>query len=293
MTRELSHKTAVKLLRKTFADKGASLTNTEALDLFAKLKGYNAWSHMQQSLSKAADTAPTATPVATVPKKLSHIRLPEVLIAHYGKDGEVAALPREVWQKQDTEMPYWDWVEYRIDEGDGEFGTIPFTFNRDNRVQVTLPDGSISVWNIEQNLTDRWGTLNSYMAERKPSLAILALDAPLLETLCHEMYDETTFISRKDGQFGVYYEIEFASLESEAENQEGDLNPIEYEPHAKVVAHLLEGINKVASQYPNVEFCIPDATNIINDRPAIWAFVKSGTLTSAERANLGDTLFNL
>jgi hypothetical protein len=129
------------------------------------------------------------------------------------------------------------------------------------------------------------------MPETKPGLAILTLDEPLLEELRSQMCDETTFICRKDGEFGVYYEQEFCTRESEESDR--DDNHMQYRPHAEVVAYLLENLVKLQAQFPKVEFCIPDVSEIVHDRAGVWAFVKSGSLTDAEREALGDAIFAL
>lgn len=222
--------------------------------------------------------------------KSRFIPLCEVLAQHYGRDGELALFPRATWQQDNPGENYWNWAENRIDEAGYGWGSTPFTFLRKPMVVVTLPDGAADLWHMEVNLTSRWGELNTYMADTKPGLAILTLDEPLLKSLCAQMYDETTFIGRKDGEFGIYYEREFCSQESEANDDDDNED---YRPHAEVVAYLLEGIAKLQVAFPKVQFCVPDKAQICNDRPAVWAFVKSGSLTDEEREALGTELFKL
>lgn len=298
MTRELSPKAGAAMLRTAFAAKGSPITHTESLDLIAKLKGFNAWSHLQQHEGKITPMTVAGTTVAQPNRTSEEIGLEEVLIEHYGREGECPRFPRERWEKAIWPRPnrsvdYWKWVLSCIDEDTNcAWGATPYTFKRERPVKVTQPDGTVSIWDFEQNLTDRWGDINTYMAETKPGLALLAIDRSLLEKMRSEMYDETTFIGRKDGDFGVYYEMEYVSAESESDNR--DYEEIEgLKPHAEVVASLLEGLSKLQSQFPSVQFCIPDESQIINNRPAIWAFVKSGALSTAEREALGTALFNL
>lgn len=295
MTRELSPKAAAALLRDAFAIKGSPIKHTEALDLVARLKGFNAWSHMQQNQGETSTPVAAQAPTETVTPKIASkfIGLSDVLAQHYGAEGEMPLFPRAAWREGFDFQNYWTWVETRIDEEGYHWGSTPFTFIRENQVAVTLPDGSASSWNIEQNLTSRCGMLNSYLAETKPGLAILTVDEPLLESLRSDMYDEITFLSRKDGNFGLYYEMEFCTVESEADDMEDYDDGQQFKPHAEVVAYLVESIAKLEPQFPGVEFCIPDAAHIINDRAAVWAFVKSGTLTEDQRADLGSALFDL
>jgi hypothetical protein len=290
MTRELSPKAGAAMLRTAFAAKGNPITHTEALDLVAKLKGYNAWSHMQQDQSSSPVVVVASAPQEKPRFKSKFISLSEVLAQHYGRDGELSLFPRAAWQQDNPGENYWNWVENRVDIEGYSWGLTPFTFRREPLVVVTLPDGAAAFWHMEVNLTSRWGELNDYMAETKPGLPILTLDEPLLEGLRAQMYDETTFIGRKDGEFGIYYEREFCSQESEADDNDDDQ---EYRPHAEVVAYLLAGIAKLQAEYPTVQFCVPDASQICNDRPAVWAFVKSGSLTDEQREALGTELFKL
>lgn len=149
------------------------------------------------------------------------------------------------------------------------------------------------VWNISQNLTDRWGDINYHNADNKP-LELLEDDDTLLERLCAQMWDELTFIVRKDGKFGILFEAEFCSLESEEHAKDGD--PDWYatlKPHAEVVKALLDGMQPLAARYPGVQFAVPDESQVINDRPAAWAFVPDGLLSAEQREELGKALLDL
>lgn len=148
-----------------------------------------------------------------------------------------------------------------------------------------------AVWNISQNLTDRWGEINYHNASIKP-LSVLENDSALLERLQKQMWDEITFVVRKDGKFGILFEAEFCSIESES-TEDHPADESEYNPHLVVVKALLEGIAKLATEYPMVEFCIPHESQIINDRPAVWAFVADGVLSEEQRAALGSALLAL
>jgi len=148
-------------------------------------------------------------------------------------------------------------------------------------------------WHISQHLTDRWGEINDYKAENKP-LKLLKDDDALLERLRAQMWDELTFIVRKNGKFGILFESEYCSRESE-EHEKG-YDPdwyAELKPHAEVVKALLEGMKPLAKRFPGVQFAVPDETQIINDRPAAWAFVADGLLTAEQRKELGMALLDL
>lgn len=149
------------------------------------------------------------------------------------------------------------------------------------------------VWNISQNLTDRWGDLNYHDADKKP-LELLEDDDAILDRLKAQMWDEATFIVRKDGKFGILFEVEFCSLESEEHAKDGDLDwYAKLKPHTEVVKALLEGMQPLATKFPGVQFAVPEECNVYDDRPAAWAFVSDGLLTEDQREELGKALLNL
>ena len=145
-------------------------------------------------------------------------------------------------------------------------------------------------WQISQNLTDRWGDINRYEAEKKP-LAALESNPALLERLRQQMWEEETFVVRKDGKFGILYEVEFCSRESE--EMEADTDAAWFKalkPHEEIVSHILESLTELALEYPGVQFAVPEAKWIINDRPAAWAYVPDGLLSDEQRNALGTAL---
>lgn len=161
---------------------------------------------------------------------------------------------------------------------------------KQHRVDVTLPNGEASTWNIVQNLTDRWGELNYHRAGDKP-LEALETDEDLLDRLRAQMCGEMTFVVQKDGQFGLLFEYEYASFESE--EGAGYDDPSLFPPHQDVVQRLVAGISRIADQFPGVDLCVPDASQIIDERPAVWAFVNDGQLDEAQREALADALANI
>lgn len=180
----------------------------------------------------------------------------------------------------------------------------PIGTNLQVRAPIDVPDPVVKVrpvgkpeewkdWKISQNLTTRDGDLNYHDAENKP-LEFLEFDEDLLARLRAQMWDGITFITRKDGKFGLLFEMEFCSLESEEENKNDD--PAWYaalKPHADVIKTLLDGLKPLAERFPGVEFAVPDEAHIANDRPAAWAFVPDGLLSDEQREELGKALLNL
>ncbi len=143
-------------------------------------------------------------------------------------------------------------------------------------------------WQINTNLTDRWGDINYFNHENKP-LEMLENDT-FLEHLHEQMWSENTFIVRKDGKFGILFEVEYMSRESEAPY--GDPED-RFPPHETVVRRLLAHMAPLTARFPGVSFCVPEESEIINDRPAAWAFVPDGHLSPEQREELGLALYDL
>ena len=159
------------------------------------------------------------------------------------------------------------------------------------QVQVRLPgrkavDGH---WNIITNLTDRWGDINDHDAENKPLQELEQYDGVLLKALREQMWGETTFVVQKDNKFGILYEVEFVSKQSEKGlSEEHDLRD-----HAVMVNAIAMRLESLSSKFPGVEFAVPHESEIANDRPAAWAFAPFGLLSKEAREKLGRNLLNL
>lgn len=294
MTNELSPKVAATLIRTAFSSKGAAISHTEALDLMAKLKGFEAWSHMQQATK-------TTKPVkAKAVKPLTEASLKSLVINHFGLTKEWPIYPRSACERAHnaagnaplTDVQYWDYTIERAEEEGVLTGDDMFFIGQ--AIPVTLPSGQASTWNIEQNLTDRWGEFNDYNSREKAGLELLQLDTPLYNKLLEmmPMEYEMAFMVRKDQKLGILFEAEFCSVESEEvsgnDHAEGEL-----EHHDNVVGSLLHGLKNLKSSYPNVEFCVPDASQVVNDRPAVWAFFLPDTLSKEQRNELAEALYEL
>lgn len=170
------------------------------------------------------------------------------------------------------------------------------------QIQTDVPDPIAKVrligrpdewedWKISHNLTDRWGDINTYSAATKPLAPLQADDEALLKRLREQMWDEITFIVRKDGQFGILFEVEHVCLESE--EQWKDMCPesyAKYKPRAEIIKVLMSGVAVLAERFPGVQFCIPHEGEIIHERPAIWAFAPDGLLNDETREKLGYAL---
>jgi hypothetical protein len=294
MTRALSAKAGAALLRNAFTSKGASLSHTEALDLMAKLAGYQAWSHMQQATrngdAPASESAPESASARPAAKPRGPQTARQVLVEHYGPNGSCPAFPLEAWNAAESREDYWDWVVMQL-RGSENWSKGPFQWTAPASVAVTLPSGEASQWAIEQNLSTRCGEFNDTFRELKPGLMLLEHDTPLWERLAGQMWDETTFVVRKDKAFGLLFEVEFLSKESEGRTEGEDLS--QYKPREEVIATLASKLQGLAAEYPQVEFCVPDPNEIWYERPAVWGFFKLDALTEEQREDLGTKLINL
>jgi len=184
-----------------------------------------------------------------------------------------------------------EFVKSRTEDMARTYGIEGVHYKLDPEIKVREPAGW-STWRISQNLTDRWGDINRYNEANKP-LALLEGTPGLLERLTAQMCDEITFVARKDGQFGLLFEIEFCSIESEKDKHDSGEWSQALKPHAQVVSALLAGLQALAPQYPGVSFAVPDESQIMDERPAAWAFVPDGLLTEDQRHALSHALLSL
>lgn len=154
----------------------------------------------------------------------------------------------------------------------------------DREYTVTLPDGSAGVWAISTDLTCRWGQINLAEADVKPLQPLISVPA-LLERLQNQMWQEDTFVVRKDGAYGVMFEVEYCTQESEiASPREG------LKPESMVKQILCKTITDLAQRFPTAQFCLPPKELIYEERLAVWAFIPDGYLSDADRDAIGAVL---
>lgn len=170
----------------------------------------------------------------------------------------------------------------------------------DPSFQVILPSGESSTWNISQNLTDRWGEINDYRAEHKPLQPLLE-DPSLLERLVEQMWDEMTFVVRKDGQYGLLFEAEFCTKESEEDivrgcakdDQEFQSEMQNYLPESDMLQFLKSRLVQIAADFPSVQFCLPPKEEMVEHRLGLWAFIGDNQLTEDDRERLGRAILDI
>lgn len=177
------------------------------------------------------------------------------------------------------------YIRERVEDVEGTYGFPGVHYQLDPLIAVQsahAPQGP-DHWRIAQNLTDRWGEINTAEAGTKP-LDLLQTTSGLLDRLREQMWAEDSFVVRKDGQFGILFETEYLSLETDGEGSP---------PRERVVGDLLSGMGALVHRFPGVQFAVPDSTVVYKGRPAAWAFVPDGLLDASERSELGIALGSL
>lgn len=274
-------KTAVSLVKTAFKAAGATCTHTQALDLVAKLQGYQSWAH-KQSVARE--------PKTPAPRTAQQIAESLVTMTDTGVKSRIDFWKDEV-AKGDSTLAFGPWLVDRLEhEYDVDFPRGTYT---EASARVTLPDGRATNWAIEQNLSDRWGDLNCVQLDQKPSMMRLMTDAPLVERLQKVMTGEDSFVVVKDGRFGVLVEIEYCSRESDTHS---DTQEEVYPPYEAQKALLLDSLKGFAKDYPQLEFSVPDASCVYNGRPAVWGFIAldvAEAMTSDDRESLAVELSSI
>ncbi|MFN9471425.1 hypothetical protein [Acidovorax sp.] len=177
-----------------------------------------------------------------------------------------------------------------LEDVEATYGVDGVHYNLDPLARVYDLDtpGAFSTWRITQNVTDRWGEINEN-PDAQHLKGQLRSDPELLERLQCQMFEEDTFIVRKDGVWGVLFELEFCSRESEV-NLDSPEENAKRPPRDLVIANLIADLLEMQGQFPGVHFTVPDPANIYEERPAVWAFVPDGLLEDPQREALARML---
>jgi hypothetical protein len=157
----------------------------------------------------------------------------------------------------------------------------------DPAVQVRMAggEGAWSTWNMTQNLTDRWGVINCN-SHNKGAVQDL-MRSGKARCMLAQMWSESTFVVRKDDAFGILFEVEFESIESELGDVVGLL------PREQVVGALRYKMARMQSEFPGVLFAVPHENEVHAGRPGAWAYVADGLLSADQRDALGNAMIDL
>lgn len=124
-------------------------------------------------------------------------------------------------------------------------------------------------------VTDRWGN------------AIDDEDAP--QALLDAMWDEVSFVARRDGRLGLLIEVELIHPGGEDPEADvlaayGTLDP------AVVDARLLADAERLALRFPSAEFYVLCGPEVCMGRAALRAFVSEGSCSAELSKAIGTAL---
>src|SRR6202041_3794099 len=102
-----------------------------------------------------------------------------------------------------------------------------------------------------------------------------------------------TFVVRKDGAYGLLFEVEYLALESDAHEGIDPSILRSLRPYEEVVMNLRRRAWPLTRRFRGVSFSIAPPEEVFRERPGIWGFVPDGLLSLAEREALGTALLNL
>jgi len=141
------------------------------------------------------------------------------------------------------------------------------------------------VWAISLGLTDRNGELDLDGKETKPFRALLETngirDGGKYSRLVSQMWGRRTSIARKDGNFGLLFEVALTA------------NLTEVQSASQVMEVLLSGLPSLRASFPEVDFAVPSPERGQTPFATVWAFVRDGALPANVRETLGFALENL
>ncbi|CAN7524986.1 hypothetical protein LJR168_003760 [Pseudoxanthomonas sp. LjRoot168] len=152
---------------------------------------------------------------------------------------------------------------------------------------VEVPGGEMKVWHVRPGISDRFGVVEAQYGGATPEGAALLASPQLLAQLQQQMWDELTFISFKDGKYGVLFETE-VPVQGDPIMDDAQNLPARQAVVDAQRAHLAV----LAKDFPQVDFCLVPHKHAVEGRPGIWAFVPDGALDAAQREALGQRLLS-
>lgn len=157
----------------------------------------------------------------------------------------------------------------------------------DPEVRIFLYEGRLreATWRVSHKMTEEDGELHLENREQKPFRALLEVNGLLDEGKYHrlrdQMWEYSSYIVRKDGEFGILYETHF------------DLSGTDACSNSKVEAWLAGVLPKLQSEFPSLELALPSVGDSPNRLTTLWIFVRSGSLNAESRTALGFALDQL
>lgn len=179
-------------------------------------------------------------------------------------------------------------VKPRTEEMERTYGVPGVHYQLDPIVRVRgAEDEESSAWRISLWLTDRYGALDQVGLKSRPAWKALHDNPALLERLKEQMPWEASFVVRKDGVWGLLFDISFPTVESE-KDQVDPQDPwyLKLPTREEVSRRILRALPRLGSTYSGLQFAVPDVEHVDLHRTAVWVFVPNGSLDAAQRCEL-------
>lgn len=145
-------------------------------------------------------------------------------------------------------------------------------------------------WESLQFLSDRFGEIDAHAKEPTPEHQRLLDDERFATQLVWQIWGEAGFVAYLEGQYGVLYEGEFPTLESDGHDKEFE----GLRPRAEINAEMIARIPALEAAFPGVRFAVPHHDALLENRSGLWAFVPDGLITDTlERRRLGNAVLEM
>lgn len=172
-----------------------------------------------------------------------------------------------------------------------QLAVLSSTVKMGRDVAVTLPGSQgDTVWNLIPYLTGRYGDLNPFFEESRGAYALCA-DPQRLERLRMKLFQETTFVACKDGEFGLLMEFEYCTVEGDP-GADPLGTGVELLPTAQLKQVLANHLAPFATQYPKLSFAV-HAGEFSYGRANVWIFIPESEIDDALMHRFCKELWNL
>lgn len=146
---------------------------------------------------------------------------------------------------------------------------------------VYTPEG-LTPWFIAPGLSDCGGELVEQAGDAAYDLQVQlhSNEREILVALREKQYQVgcRSYIGWKDGSYGLLFEVEFFSTESDPERGRGSFD--------EVTAAVVAEIPRLESAVPGVSICACPENTLAFGRPGVWAFVKAELLDQTDYKTL-------
>lgn len=249
------------------------------------------------------------------PEKLKYVTMVMNWAIEAGQECEL--FPKSLWEQaraaQATSLSYLDWVLFNFKNltcpslhtlvgALVEVNTFDFYLQVagnvmdmgmnvpvESSVRVFTSQGEETRWNMEVNLSDRWGDVNDYRLQYKPGFVAVMMAGPRnLDLLLNATADEMTFLGSRDGKLGLFVEMEFQTMETETHVHgagSAELESLGLMTDAEALPLLKKAIadSKAHEVFEGVEFALANDDDYCpTDRHGVLAFIPLEVLKTKE-----------